>query len=219
MSNQGVASLASRPKSLGRSGGALGRKGLQTRARLLQAAARLLQAQSAVSLTATAIAQEAQTSLATLYVYFGDVRDILLVLAEEASAAIGEVLAAIDAWDPWENSAEGARIFLNAYRAYWTRYNAVLVLRNMESDRGDARFSDIRMQAGVRIVRALAGKILAGHPDSAMTEEQAMARAMVIFAAIERLATRQTLYEAESPAIQGALHEAQIRILTELVSG
>lgn len=219
MSKQALASLGGKPKGTGRSGGALGRKGLETRARLLQAAERLLHGQSAVSLTATAIAQEAQTSLATLYVYFGDVRDILLVLAEEASDAIGEILAALEAWDPQVSSTDGARAFLNAYRAYWTRHHAVLVLRNMESDRGDVRFSEIRKQAGVRIVSRLASNILDGRAHADLTEEQAMARAIVIFSAIERLATRETLYEGESPAIQSALYEAQIGILTELVSG
>lgn len=218
MTQKREAGLASRPVKTGRSGGALGRKGLETRARLLQAATRLLQVQSAVSLTATAIAQEAETSLATLYVYFGDVSDILFVLAEEASAAITDVLATLEAWDPRGDNTGGARCFLDAYRAYWTRHHAVLVLRNMESDRGDARFADIRKRAGVRIVRALAGKILSGHSGATLTDEQAMARAMVLFAAIERLAVREMLYDDEGPEIQEALHEAQIGILSELVS-
>jgi len=219
VAGRGVVSFERRAKTVGRAGGALGRKGLETRARLLEAATRLLQTQSAVSLTATAIAQEAQTSLATLYVYFGDVRDILLTLAEEASAAIEEVLTVLEAWDPQAGDGNGARAFFEAYRAYWTRHHSVLVLRNMESDRGDPRFSQMRTQSGARIVRALAGKILAGHPESGMAEEQALARATVIFAAIERLATREMLHHMEEPPFPGALYEAQISILRELVSG
>lgn len=214
--------MASQPTALkgtGRSGGVLGRKGLETRARLLEAAARLLRTQSAMSLTASAIAQEAKTSLATLYVYFGDVRDILLVLAEEASAAIDDVLVALKAWKPRRDDLDGPRQFLDAYRRYWHRHNAVLVLRNMESDRGDARFSEIRKQSGVRLVQILADKIIAGHPGTSLTGEQAMARAIVIFAAIERLATRETLYNDDAATIQADLHEAQIGILLELVAG
>ena len=216
--NQGAASFSSKPRTIGRSGGALGRKGQETRTRLLDAALRLLQAQSAVSLTATAIAQEAQTSLATLYVYFGDVSDVLLALAQEASADITDILSAIDAWDPLSEDEEGARAFFEAYRAYWDRHKAVLVLRNMESDCGDERFAEIRNRAGLRMVEALGAKILIGHQGSGMTQEQASARSMVIFAAIERLATRETLFAKGEDGEQSALYEAQIGILREMVS-
>lgn len=197
---------------------ALGRKGQETRRRLMSAAQELLQNVSPVSLTVHAIARHAGTSPATFYVYFDDVSDVVLALAEEASQDIDEVMAALAGWRAGLETEVGARGFLAAYRAYWERHRAILVTRNMEADRGDARFLATRGAAGMTIIRELGQVIRDGHPAGQLSEEQAVARATVFFAAIERLAATRTLYPRTSASLtDAAMNEAQIDILVSLV--
>ncbi len=203
----------------GRAPGSLGRKGRETRLRLMEAAQRLLETNSPVTLTATAIAQAAQTSLATFYVYFSDVSDIILGLAEEASEDLGEVMEALSAWDP-VGGVGGARVFYGAYRTYWNKHRAVLVLRNMESDRGDERFKRVRTAAGTKISKELARLILEGHLGQPLSEKQAMARATVVVAAIERMASSVSFYPSQPEVMSvDEIDEAQIAILDWLISG
>ncbi len=173
---------------------------------------------SAVSLTATAIARHAKTSSATFYVYFDDVSDVVLALATEASEDLDTVMAALATWRAGQSTEEGARTFFNVYRAYWDRHRAILGIRNMEADRGDVRFLHIRSNAGLQIIWELGALIRDGHCDGTLGEEQAVARATVIFAAIERIAATVSLYPREnrSPSTD-ALSEAQIAILVALV--
>lgn len=196
----------------------LGRKGLETRRRLMTAAQELLRTMSAVSLTAAAIARHAKTSSATFYVYFDDVSDVVLALAAEASDDIDDVMAVLATWRGGQATEEGARAFFAVYRAYWDAHRAILGIRNMEADRGDPRFLRIRGDVGLRIIRELGALIREGHPDDSLTEEQAVARATVIFAAIERIAATASLYPRDGRAAsESALDEAQIAILVSLV--
>jgi AcrR family transcriptional regulator len=196
----------------------LGRKGLETRRRLMTATQELLQTMSAVSLTAAAIARQAKTSSATFYVYFDDVSDVVLALAAEASDDVDAVMATLETWRDGQATEEGARAFFNIYRAYWDEHRAILGIRNMEADRGDPRFLRIRGNVGLRIIRELGALIREGHPHDSLTEEQAVARATVIFAAIERIAATASLYPRdERSTSESALNEAQIAILVSLV--
>jgi AcrR family transcriptional regulator len=184
----------------------------------MTAARELLEMISVVSLTVSAIARQAKTSSATFYVYFDDVSDIVLALAREASEDIDDVLATLRAWRIGQNTEEGARAFFAAYRAYWDRHRPVLVMRNMEADRGDRRFLAVRGQAGLTVIRELGFIIRDGHPPDQLSDEQAVARATVIFAAIERIAATASLYPADNRAAStAALNEAQIVILVSLV--
>ncbi|MBV9842357.1 MAG: TetR/AcrR family transcriptional regulator [Sphingomonadaceae bacterium] len=187
----------------------------------MAAAQELLQTMSAVSLTATAIARKASTSSATFYVYFDDVSDVVLALAREASEDLGAVHAVLAAWRAGKDTQVGARDFFEIYRAYWDRHRAILGIRNMEADRGDQRFLAIRSRAGMSIIAELAALIREGHPDGSLTEDQSIARATVIFAAIERLAATASLYPPQLGGVRAvsptALGEAQIAILVSLV--
>ena len=218
MSSKKLSELALNEGTPRRAAAELGRKGLETRRRLMQAAHELLQTVSAVSLTVTAIARQAKTSSATFYVYFDDVSDIVLALARDASTDLDDVMAALAAWRAGLTPEDGARAFFAAYRAYWDRHRATLVTRNMEADRGDPRYLAVRSDVGLIIIRELAQVILNGHPSDALTEDQAIGRATVIFAAIERLAATVSLYpQAPTRLSQAALDEAQVAILVALV--
>ena len=67
-------------------GQALGRKGGETRRRLLDATLELIATEDSHKLTASRIARAAGLASQSFYLYFKDIDEILLVLAEEASA-------------------------------------------------------------------------------------------------------------------------------------
>jgi len=196
----------------------LGLKGSRTRLRLMAAGLELLSTQSAVSLTAAAIARKAETSSATFYVYFNDVGELVFALAREATEDLGNVFAALENWVAGQPAEQGANAFVEAYRDYWNEHRPILLLRNMEADRGDRRFQEMRSSAGALILRPLADLIKKGHADEALTDEQALARAVVIFAAIERMAATETIYRDEHPMPSfNAMRGAQVSVLASLV--
>jgi AcrR family transcriptional regulator len=196
----------------------LGRKGNRTRRRLMAAGLKLLGVQSAVSLTAAAIAREAETSSATFYVYFDDVGELVFALAREATDDLDDVFTVLDKWVNGQPVEQGASAFVEAYGAYWNEHRPILLLRNMEADRGDRRFQDMRSVAGGRLLRPLAGLIKKGHAEESLTDEQALARAAVIFAAIERMAATETIYHDQRPILSvDAIRQAQVSVLVSLV--
>jgi len=196
----------------------LGRKGNRTRRRLMAAGLKLLSTRSAVTLTAAAIAREAETSSATFYVYFNDVGELVFALAREATEDLDNVFAVLDNWVAGQPAEQGASAFVEAYRDYWNKHRPILLLRNMEADRGDQRFREMRSSAGALILRPLAGLIKKGHVEEALTDEQALARAVVIFAAIERMAATETIYTDQRPMPSiNAMKQAQVSVLASLV--
>lgn len=198
----------------------LGRKGIETRLRLMNAARELLLSTSAVSLTVTAIARAARTSSATFYVYFDDVVDLVLALASEASEHMGEVIEALDRWIGGLPPSNGAADFIAAFRTYYDRHRPIFAIRNMEADRGDERFLEIRARAGEKILSRLARLMVDGHRGGRaglLDDRQALARASVIYSAIERLAASEDLYQRRRRAVDSAdIVNAQIEMLAEL---
>lgn len=201
----------------------LGRKGIETRLRLMNAARELLLSTSPVSLAVAAIARAAKTSPATFYVYFNDVMDVVLALAAESSDDLDAVLETLDRWQDGLPARKGAAAFITAYRAYYAKHRPIFAIRNMEADRGDARFLDIRVAAGEKILMRLAGLMARGHRatgDAVMDERNRVARAAVIYAAVERLAASENLYAGHRRTVSSEyIVEAQIAMLAELVAG
>jgi AcrR family transcriptional regulator len=171
-------------------GQSMGRKGLETRQRILDAARKMLKSSSPVQLTVVSIAKEAESSSATFYLYFEDVRGLLLVLSEEAEADMHVVHEVLDEpWDPGFLDLEHASRVVQAYVSVWDKHREVLRIRNLEADRGDTEFENIRLRTTVRIVGRFAEHIFAAYPeDTALTYTDAMAEASVLVAAMERLA-------------------------------
>lgn len=196
----------------------LGRKGNRTRRRFMDAGLRLLSTRSVVSLTASAITREAGTASATFYVYFDNVGELVFALAREATADLDNVFAVLQNWVAGQPPEQGASAFVEAYRDYWNQHRPILLLRNMEADRGDQRFQEMRSSAGTLILHQLANLIKKGHSDEAVTDEQALARATVIFAAIERMAAAETIYANQRAVLSvDAIKQAQILVLASLV--
>ena len=212
-----------KPRGAGakRDPGSLGPKGLKTRQRLLDATAALLETQSPVSLTAAAITRWAEVSPPSFYVYFDDIGDIVYELALVANNDLDEVLQVLGLWREGLPLQQGARAFVQAFRVHWQHYRTILSIRNMEADRGDTRFLTMRQDAGTRIISELGELIHAGRESrKPVSRKEALARATVVFAAIERIAATELLYppaKIDMPN-RDELVEAEIAILVELIA-
>ena len=92
-------------------------------------------------------------------------------------------------WDPKILDVEHSRRVVNAFVSVWDKHREVLRYRNLEADRGDPVFENIRLRTSVRIVNRFAEHIVAAYPEnSGGTKITAQADASVLVAAMERLA-------------------------------
>ncbi|RJF91711.1 TetR/AcrR family transcriptional regulator [Noviherbaspirillum saxi] len=173
-------------------GQTLGRKGQETRAKLMEAARQLLDTHSPVELTAVSIAAEAGTSPASFYMYFDDTKDILFALSEVAGEDMAAIHAIFDqAWTS-DDIEEHARKVIDALNEVWARHRQVLRFRNMEADRGDPRFEELRMNTYVPFIERFAQRILAISPPSATRKRaDVYSEATILHAAMERLAATE----------------------------
>lgn len=197
----------------GRTGTVLGRKGAQTRARLLTATRELLQTVSPFQLTVVAVAKAAKTASATLYVYFDDVEHVLYELCVEACQEFTAMLARHPGWFvERENIAEHVQELIDEYNQVWDRHSHVLLYRNLEADRGNLRFLDVRTITAMPIVHLLAAAIQVARPG--LTLIQAQSDAIVLYSAVERLAGTRRNYATMGRGLPfDELLRAQVRVI------
>jgi AcrR family transcriptional regulator len=207
-------------KDINKDGQAIGRKGAESRARLLEAARRLVnELPSARKLTASSIARAAGLASQTFYLYFGDIDEILLSLATEASYDTDDIIAAIDGdWQPAAPRDYAERV-VAAFYCYWDRHRALLNIRNYLADRGDEPFAKVRNESAIPIIVKVAARIRAVQGESRLTERDSLARAIIVFSSIERMAARY----ASTPGMQMMpsgtdLQRAEADILALLLS-
>lgn len=174
---------------LNKDGQQIGRKGAESRARLLQAARDLMRSMAGETVTASAIARRAGLASQTFYLYFADVQDLLLHLCADVAEDAAALAATLET--PWKPDAllEEAEQFVAAFYRYWDRHRPILRVRNFLADNGNAPFDAERNKVSLPIVMGIAAQIAAAH-DEALPPQDAMARAVIIFSAIERMAER-----------------------------
>jgi AcrR family transcriptional regulator len=197
-------------------GQALGRKGAESRRRLLDAACKLLEDRSA-KLTPSAVARSAGLTSQTFYLYFADINELLLTLSEEASTDVGRILRALE--DPWDPGAidEHSRRFIDAIYDFWDGHRAVLSFRNFQSDLGDEAFVHVRFETSRPIISLMAKRIRSARGEDQLSEADALARAVIIYAAIERLAARPPTMRTPYRRLEESdLRRAEADILTLL---
>lgn len=151
---------ATRPDDVvAQTGRVLGPRARRTRRRLLDATAELLGERSVLDISVVEIARRAETSAATFYHYFKDVEDAALELAREAADEMPALVEMVDG--SWEDGAglETARRVARAFLDHWEAHHAVLVIRNLAADRGDARFQEVRRKALSPLLERLAERI------------------------------------------------------------
>jgi AcrR family transcriptional regulator len=137
----------------------MGRKGAETRARLMKATANLLEKRSIMELSVADIAAAAGTSSSAFYVYFDDVNEVALAIAQSIEQITPEIEALLSsAWSEEDASAK-ALALVKAYVAYWQEHHAILRIRNLAADEGDKRFEEIRHASVERVHTLLSQRI------------------------------------------------------------
>ena len=201
-------------------GQAIGRKGSESRARLLEATRKLLaELPSARKLTASSIARAAGLASQTFYLYFDDVEEILLSLSAVASEDTADIIAALDA--PWDMAAprDYTAHVVEAFYHYWDRHRSILNIRNYMADRGDEAFVKVRSDSAIPIISKIAAHMRTAQGESRLAERDALARAIIIFSAIERMAARYSTSQGQQFMPGGEeLKRAEADILALLLS-
>jgi len=166
-----------------------GRKGAKTRARLLTAAREMLRDLSPLELTVVSVSRRAGTGAPSFYVYFNDIRDLMLALSNEVAAEPSAVVAHIGCdWPPPDLKAWCDR-FVALFVESWQADAAILSYRNLEADRGDPDFDDSRVRASLPVLEALTARMLEAHPEGSRPRRvDAFAEAVLFYAGLERLA-------------------------------
>lgn len=204
--------------SSNRIGQQLGSRGLKTRSRLLKAAASLLRTMSPMDLNATAIAREAGSSAATFYVYFDDVRQLLLDLSKAAAPTFAQMFPRPDSLLVHGRLEEDIAFVIATLNAAWDRNAAILRYRNLEADRGDVDFHRLRYDLA-RPVLARLGEAMRRWGPKGRCDADIEADAVVILAAVERLVAT-THEDTQTGPDSESLRRSLIRlVLRSITSG
>lgn len=184
------------------SGQKMGSKGQRTRRRLIDTTIELLAKTRLRDLRVVDIAQVAETSAATFYLYFEDVTEVVLVAATEVTQSLPDLMELLEHdWDrPGEAGA--AMRFVERYIAFWDEHRPLFRARNLAAEEGDQRFVTAREEAVRPLLAALATKIAAaqaaGHVPGG-TSASAFAGTLLMM--LERLGALSHLYRERPPEI------------------
>jgi AcrR family transcriptional regulator len=198
---------------VGKDGQTLGSKGQDTRRSLIEAARRLMHRISPLQITVTAISKEANTAPATFYVYFNGVEDVLWALCDLVTEDTTDLFASREFLRQPDKLQADALALVKGYSNIWRRHSAILSYRNLEADRGNARFNLLLTRTGLPIMQGLCDRIVeAALPDRPVRRRDANAEAVVLVAAMDRLAAAVILYPEQS-VMPDVLHEALARMI------
>jgi AcrR family transcriptional regulator len=177
----------------------LGRKGRDTRARILAATERLL-ADPEATVTLSAVAREAELRIASLYLYFSDLSELLgAVLEPVMASAEDSYIAELGAHWPDEELASRCRRFVETYHGFWTRHTRILHLRNALADGGDLRMWGFRLRGSQRLTPLLVRQMEAA-PEMAAAPQRYLASSLLI--GLERMST--TITDPQFPEFASA---------------
>lgn len=171
-----------------------GRKGAATRARLMAAAREIIRDQSPMALTAISVSRNAGVASPSFYVYFSDVRALMLALAEDSAESLIVPAAAFDTPWPPDDLLGWSTEFVEDFVAAWRANAEILLYRNLEADRGDLAFDDARIRAGLPILTALTDRMIAAWPEGeAPRRVDCFAESVILYASLERFAAASLL--------------------------
>jgi AcrR family transcriptional regulator len=195
----------------------LGNKGMETRRTLMAATRRLLDRESPLGITAAGISKEAGTAPATFYVYFDNVEDVLWALCDAISQDTSELFPRHDTLRDPERLEEDALAFIKGYSEIWARHGPLLLFRNLEADRGNKRFNQLVLRIALPILQGITDRIVeASTPERPATRSEANAEAVVLIAAMDRIAAAIHLYPDDS-LMPDVLQRAQARVLARML--
>lgn len=147
----------SRPRNL--LGQSMGRKGAETRERLLKATVELLEKRSLRDVSVADITALAGTSSSGFYIYFSDVTDAALAVAETINNITPEIETILAREWTAANAQDNAQALVSSYVNFTRQHHAILRVRNLAADEGDRRFEEVRHNAVARIHELLAARI------------------------------------------------------------
>jgi AcrR family transcriptional regulator len=155
----------------------------------MDAAREMLKTSSPIELTAIAVSRAAGTAPPSFYVYFADTRDLLLALAADASEAMKALGRHFEPPAlPTADSVAWANAFVKDFVDSWDAHCEVLALRNLEADRGDRAFDELRVESSLPVLNGLTDAMLARRPEGTRRVE-VFAEAVIFYAVLERIAT------------------------------
>lgn len=195
----------------------LGTKGKETRQLLMTTTRKMLDSLSPLSLSAASISKEAGTSPPTFYVYFDNVEDILWCLCDEISEDVSHLFKTERTLRDDDRLEEDALAFVRGYCDIWAQHGPLLLYRNLEADRGNKRFNQLVLRIGLPILQGLTDRIVEAAPsDRPITRSEANAEAVVLVAAIDRIAAALHLWP-ETSLMPDVLLRAEARVLTRML--
>ena len=177
------------------SGQTMGLKGLRTRRKLIDATVKLLATTPIRDLKVVDIAEAANTSAATFYVYFDAVIDVVLAATAELSQSTPEIIAIVEAEWNERNSHDRAAAFVESYLAFWDAHRPLMRTRNFAAEEGDDRFTTLRERSILPLLAAMAGRIENAQAEGRITPVIfPYASAATILMMLERLGALAHLY-------------------------
>ena len=199
-------------------GQVLGPKGRDTRERLMRAAGKLLATHTVSELQVADIAAEAGTSKAAFYRYFPDASAAALAVVATCTQSTDALLQLAAADWPAADAFAQAAVFVRMYIKTWERHAAILRMRNLAAEAGDARFSAAR-ERGVRPLQdALAARVRRAQDDGRMTSELTpAATAGALIALLERMAAVSRVSSAQPEITHESLVAATAFILARVL--
>ena len=204
---------------LDQTGRVLGPRARETRNRLLESTKDLLDRQGLRDLRVIDIARSVGASPATFYQYFKDVEHAVLTLAELASAEMPAMADFLTGSWHGEDGLVRSRGIVNGFFRHWDDHHAVLRVRNLASDEGDARFRSVRGHAMGPVLRGLARLLEESQNLGTVSrKENPRAAAASMGAILERMAAYHVEIESSGVSRED-LVETCARILHRTVTG
>lgn len=154
-----IARNAANKRHSNQSGQLMGSKGLRKRRQIIHATSQLLETRSIRDLQAVDIAVAADTSASTFYLYFDDVPDAVLAAVGDLSQSSPTILRLLE--EPWtpQNATDFALALVLEHIDYWDRHHALLRVRNLAAEEGDARFLRTRTLSLEPLLSALSRQV------------------------------------------------------------
>jgi AcrR family transcriptional regulator len=190
MAKAASAGEASDPLSHNLLGQRLGRKGRDTRKRIIEATERLVAASPGAAITLSAVAREASLAMTTLYLYFGDLSQLLSAVLEPVMETAEEsYVAQLRSFWPDDTLGDHCRAFVESYYAFWVRHSRILHLRNSFADKGDVCMRRLRYDSTRPLIRLLVEQMEGGPAEPA---SPAWDLGAVLMTGMERMVTIAT---------------------------
>jgi AcrR family transcriptional regulator len=164
----------------------LGRKGRDTRDRIIATVCEILsEPASEGPITLSEVARRSGVRMATLYIYFADMTELMLAVLEPVMEDAQQAyIAHLEQLWPDDALYESCYRFVLAFHGFWQRHSRILHFRNSVSDQQDKRMMAHRVEAATRIIALFVNQM---QHDPAVIRSEAAGMATVLYTGIERI--------------------------------